>query len=290
MSATDYEDLMKAPRIRLHFNVSEPVELVEMTLAFQGLGFEYQSFIRQQHEAEGLRKCDDVKLYITKIESNCILAELAPALPMLGALAPVFADVNNVAAFVRNIGEAIDWLKGLADQPVVSTEDVPYSKRKLNNLKDIVRLVSHNKNASLGLSAIKFEESEDRQVLEVHFNDQQCAQAEQGAKRALKALDSTEKADREKVLMYFYQTNTDDPKTFGRTGDKAVIASITEKPLSVYILTDVDQQKIRYVLDDKSHNPLQTGFIVDVNIEHDRKGQPKVYRVMHLHDVVYDED
>jgi len=36
------QDLRRAPRMRLHFNVHYPIELVEMTLAFQGLGHEYK--------------------------------------------------------------------------------------------------------------------------------------------------------------------------------------------------------------------------------------------------------
>jgi hypothetical protein len=285
--------LMKAPRIRLHFNVSEPVELVEMTLAFQGLGYEYQSYIKTQSSANGgKRNANDVKLYITKIESNCIWAELAPALPMLGVLAPVFADINTVSDFVRNTGEAIGWLRGLSKKDSLCQEDIIHTKRKINNLKDIVRLVGQNKNSNLGLHALKYEESsgEDHSVLEISFTDTECREAEQGAVRALQVLDIKEKADREKVLMYFYQTNTDDPKSGGRTGDKAFIHSISKEPLSVYIIPELDQQKIRYVLDDKTHNPLHTGFVVDVNIENDRKGQPKIYRVLRVHDVIYDED
>ncbi len=89
--------------------------------------------------------------------------------------------------------------------------------------------------------------------------------------------------------MYFYQTNIEDPKSTGRTGDKAIISSVSPEPLSVYVIPETDQQKIRYVLDDKSHNPLHTGFVVDVNIENDRKGRPRIYRVLRVHDVIYDE-
>lgn len=88
------QSLMKSPRIRLHLNVHEPVELVELTLAFQALGYEYQSFVKGQTLPSGERsKNSDVKLYITKLETNCILAEMAPALPLLGALAPIFGDM-----------------------------------------------------------------------------------------------------------------------------------------------------------------------------------------------------
>lgn len=287
------ENLMKAPRIRLHLNVSEPVELVEMTLAFQGLGYEYQDYIKT-HAKENVGKgnAGEVKLYITKIESNCILAELAPALPLLGSLAAVLSDVNTVSDFIQNMKDSINWMKALAQKDDLRTEDITETKRKINNIKNIVKLVGKNKDSSLGLHALKYEESsgEDRSVLEVVFTDTECRQAEQGAMRALEVLDNKEDIDREKVLMYFYQTNIDDPKTSGRTGDKAIISSISKDPLSVYIIPEVAQQKIRYVLDDKTHNPLHTGFVVDVNIEKDRKGMPKLYRVMRLHDVIYEED
>jgi len=286
------QDLKRAPRMRLHFNVHDPVELVEMTLAFQGLGHEYQSFLKSRFaEIDPKSNAAEVKLYITRIESNCILAELAPALPMLGAIAPVLADVNTVHDFVQNTAKAITWLMNIAKKKGVTSDEIPYSRRKIANLRDVVRLVAKNHNSNLGLAAIRYEESsgQDCAVLEMSFNDSECRRAEQGATLALAALDVREKADREKVLMYFYQTNIEDPKAGGRTGDKAVITSISPDPLSVYIIPETDQQKVRYVLDDKSHNPLHTGFVVDVNIEHDRQGRPRIYRVVRVHDVIYDE-
>lgn len=283
---------MKAPRIQLHLNVHEPIELVEMTLAFQGIGYEYQAHIREQNISRGnTSNTSDVKLYITKIESNCILAELAPALPMFGALMPVLTDINTVADFVKNTRLAIEWLINISKSEILKLEDITYTKKKINNLKEVVKLVGKNKDANLGMKALKYEESSgmDKAVLEILFSDEECRSAEKGAIRALEVLDQREKADKEKVLMYFYQTNIDDPKSAGRTGDKALIQSISKDPLSVYVLSEIDQQKIRYVLDDKDHNPLLTGFVVDVNIENDRKGQPKIYRVLRVHDVIYDD-
>lgn len=284
------DGLKRAPRMRIHFNVHEPVELVEMTLAFQGLGYEYQSFLKANGAEEDIKSnFAEVKLYITKIESNCILAELAPALPLLGTLAPVLTDANTVYDFVSNTGKAIDWLKGLATTRGLQAEDIPYSKKRIGHLRDVVNLVAKNSGANLGLSALKYEESTgtDRALLEINFSEKDCRLAELGATNALAALDVREIADREKVLMYFHQTNVEDPKSFGRTGDKAVIDSISPEPLSVYIIPETGQQKVRFVLDDKNHNPLHTGFVVDVNIEHDRRGRPRLYRVIRVHDVIY---
>jgi hypothetical protein len=285
-------NLNRAPRMRLHFNVNEPVELVEMTLAFQGLGYEYQNFLKEQSALSDIKQnIGDVKLYITKIESNCILAEMVAALPLLGALTPVLTDVNTLYDFVKNTASAIEWLIGISKKGSLGAEEIKYSKKRLVSLRDVVRLVGKNKSSNLGFAAIHYEEEsgEDKVTLQMTFTDDQCRAAELGAGRALLALDVREKADKEKVLMYFYQTNTDDPKSDGKTGDKAIIQSISSEPLSVYIIPETDQQRIRYVLDDKTHNPLQTGIVVDVNIETDRNGRPRVYRVVKVHDIIYED-
>lgn len=72
--------------------------------------------------------------------------------------------------------------------------------------------------------------------------------------------------------------------------DKAFISSINDKPLGVFIISDIDRQGIRYELDDKTHNPLHTGFIVDVNIEKNPRGISKVYRGLRVHEVIYDDE
>lgn len=283
----------RAPRMRIHFNVHQPIELVEMTLAFQGLGFEYQAFLKERlADSESKESKSDVKLYITRLETNCILAELAPALPMLGYLAPVLADVNTVHDFVKNTANAISWLIGVANRKSVLADDVPFSRRRVNHLRDMVRLVGKANDSKLGLAAIRYEveSGADRALIEMSFTDQECRLAEKGAGIALAALEHREKADYEKVLMYFYQTNIEDPKALGKTGDRAIISHISPNPLSVYIIPETDRNKVRYVLDDKAHNPLHTGFVVDVNVEKSPKGKPKIYRVVRLHDIVYDDE
>ncbi len=285
--------LDRAPRMRIHFNVHEPVELVEMTLAFQGLGFEYQAFLKRRLlKQESKENTSNVKLYVTRIETNCILAELAPALPMLGSLMPVLSDVNTVHDFVQNMAKSIRWLKELANRDSVSAKDVTRSKRHLQHVRDMVQLVGKGRGSELGLATIRYEASsgQDRVLLEATFTDEECRQAAQGATRALAALEHREKADFEKVLMYFYQTNIEDPKALGKTGDKAVITHISPEPLNVYIIPETDRSRVRHVLDDKTHNPLHTGFVVDVNVEKSPKGKPRIYRVVRLHEIVYDDD
>lgn len=284
--------LKQAPRLRLHFNVHQPIELLEMTFAFQGLGSEYHRYLKESNTDDAAPKnASDVKLYITKIESNCILAEIAPALPLLGQITPIFANANTVSDFIVNTKKSISWLKRVAKKKSIAPDEVIHSKQTLQSLRSIVGLVGKNKNGELKMAAVKYKEvAGDSVSLEVTFSSDECQQASIGASVAIAALEQRERADKEGVLMYLYQANKDDPKKSGQTGNKALIASIHSRPLKVYIITETDRQKIRHVLDDKAHNPLHTGFLVDVNVERDPVGKPKLYRVLRVHDVIYDDE
>ena len=109
---------------------------------------------------------------------------------------------------------------------------------------------------------------------------------QQGIAIARKALNIKEGADHKKVLMYFHQVNRSDPKKSGSTGHKAIISRITEKPLKCYILTNSGSQKLRHIFDDKYQNPLQIGFIVDVNVEKNLDGEPVHYNILKLHETI----
>ena len=77
-------------RIEIHFDVHQPVEVVTLTLlltlALQSLGRDYRRFLNEHMRADGAKVSDDdVKLYVTKVESGSILAKLARAATVMGS-------------------------------------------------------------------------------------------------------------------------------------------------------------------------------------------------------------
>jgi len=66
--------------------------------------------------------------------------------------------------------------------------------------------------------------------------------------------------------------------------------AIYEKPLPVYFISDLDQQKIRFIIHDEKRNPLKVSFNVDVNVEKDRNNTPKFYRIVNVHEIYTDEE
>ncbi len=285
-------DMSKA-RLQVHFDVHQPIELVEFTMAMQSLAHEYQSFLIERNDAKPSKKNEhEARLFITKIENNCILAELAEAAYFMGHMVSVVDQIKVFVDFTKNIKDTVNFFVELSKSKVAHADDIPYSKRQMKRIKEITALIAKNKEGKLGLTAFEYEVDEitKTEKIRVEFDPGTAKAAHQGLIIAERALEVREQADYEKVLMYFHQTNRDDPKADGRTGDKAIITNVTSKALSCFIIGDIDKQKIRHVLDDPKHNPLHTGFIVDINVESNPSGKPMAYRVLRVHDVIYDDE
>jgi hypothetical protein len=107
---------------------------------------------------------------------------------------------------------------------------------------------------------------------------------------AQKVLEYRGDADYENVLLYFQRTSTDTPKSDGRTDDKAIINSISPKPLAVHFASPLDAARINDMKSDPHQNPFKSAFRVDVNVETDRNQVPRFYRVVHIHEVIPDDE
>jgi len=278
-------------RIQLHLDVHSPIELVDLTLSFQALAFEYRKHLTNHVKDKGGKVNDaDVKLFLTKIENNCILAELGGASVILGQLFTVMDYALIFDNFIQRLKASIDYFKAVGLAGTVNLKELRHSKAECGRFADLLDVVSKNKDGNLGIASLDYNENESEVRLSVKYSSEEAYQARKGALLAQKALEQTGEADYKSVLMYFHQTNIDDPKSSGRTGDKAVIKTISDKPLPVYFVSEVDQQKIAYTLQDPAVNPLKASIIVDVNVETDRNNIPRIYRVIDVLDIIPGED
>lgn len=280
-------------RIVLHFDVHEPIELMELTLSFSALAKQYRKFLVDKAKQQSEKINDaDVKLYITKIENNCILAELAGAVNILGSLMPLMDYANIFVEFTKNLNNTINYFQGLSKSENIDPKKIPYTKRQCEDFSNFLNVVAKNKGGKLGIAVAKYEkdDGEAKCIAEFEFQSEEALDAQKGALMAQRALEYTGEADYTNVLMYFHQTNIEDPKSQGRTGDKAIIKSISDKALPVYFISDLDSDKIKTFVDDPSLNPFKASYRVDVNVETDRNEVPKFYRVMRLHEIISGDD
>jgi hypothetical protein len=278
-------------RIVIHFNVHQPIELVDLTLSFQAIARRYRKFLVEQARSIGQRHSDaDVKLFVTKIESNCILAELGGATEILGSLFTILDYVNIFIEFAKNTKNAIDFYHNVATMGEIKPSDVHEGKRDIEAIADFLKVAAQSPSGELGLAVVKYhstENNESKEVLfEVKIGSDDAAEARRGALLAQKALEYRGDADYKNVLMYLFQTNTEESKTEGVTAEKAVIRSISEKALPLYFASELDNDRMQTFKHDPIHNPFKASFRVDVNVETDRHDTPRFYRVMRLHEVI----
>lgn len=280
-------------RIEIHFDVHQPIELTEMTLAFLALGRDYKKFLNDKVRLEGGKiSDDDVKLYITKIESNCILAELAGASSIVGAYFSILDYQNIFIEYVRNFSSTVQYFVGLSKKENPTAADIECTKAGAQAIADVMAVVANNNEGNFRLRARAGSETPEGHKVhaEIEISSKEAAQARRGALIAQKVLDYRGGAEYQNVLMYFQRTSTNIAKSDGRTDDKAVIASISSKPLPVYFASTLDQERINDLKDDPSANPFKAAYRVDVNVEVNQKGVPRFYRVLHLHEILPDDD
>lgn len=281
-------------RIEIHFDVHQPVELVQLTLALQSLARDYRRFMNEDARSRGARIADeDVKLYVTKVESGSILAELAGATPVLGAFFSILDYQSVFAQYVTNFGVIADYCRGLLKRKDLKPADIEITKAGAQAIADVMAVVAANRDGRLQLSAIRAgaEISDGGRVFaEVSFTSEQAAEAQRGALLAQKVLEYRGDADYENVLLYFQRTSTDGAKSDGRTDDKAIINTISAKALPVHFASPLDAARVNDMKADPHQNPFKSAFRVDVNVETDRNQVPRFYRVVHIHEVIPDDE
>jgi len=125
---------------------------------------------------------------------------------------------------------------------------------------------------------------------QITITSEEAAEAQRGALIAQKVLDYRGDADYSNVLLYFQRTSTSTAKTDGRTDDKAIINSISPKALPLHFASGLDAARVNDMKNDPKQNPFKAAFRVDVNVETDRNQVPRFYRVVNIHEVIFDEE
>lgn len=286
-------DIVAPNRLELHFDIERPVELTDLTLAFNGLARDYRKFLVEHVRTNGGKiKGGEVKLYVTKIESNCILAELAGATPILGAIISMMDYKLIFMDYIAHVRRSVEYFGNIGKLGKVDPQKLDVTKAQCTNFSDFAKIVAENEDGKLGLKSLEYlDDTQERRIhVKAEFSASEILEARRGALIASKALEYRGDADHKEVLMYFHQTNLDDAKAKGVTGDKAVVASISDKPLPVHFISDLDRDRVRDLKDDEGTNPLKLELRVDVNVEKNRNDVPRFYRVLHVHEIIQDEE
>lgn len=278
-------------RLRIHVGVTKPVHLKEFALAFMGVQHEFNRVLGRSayhHDAEDV----ETDLYLTKIEEGSIVAELAIATVIVGQHIPVDFALVIGADFIQHIKDVIDWCaeKGRKKDADISSDEVPYTKNTLENIQSICQLAAQNGEGQLGIKSIEYKAEEKKVHLDIGFLGDTLSDAVVGAKRAGLAIEQKSENDFKRVALAFQRGALDKPSSSGNSDFRGVIQSLWSKDLKVYIISEMDKQRIESHFRHDSINPFLSSYIVDVNVQLNPKGNPVAYRVMHLHDIIPHEE
>ena len=252
-------------KLEITINNEKPVVLADLTLALLGVGQQFERFIEnetnEQHQV-------GAELFIKDVRSGSIIVELvAQVMPVV----PLLWQGGSLLEWVNHAKSVIEWLNGkLANPPKDLT------KNDLKQWNNILEPVAKDSG-----SQMNFTVSQGGQVInQVFINSEQANAAQNGIRRQLEKLDEPDDHVQRKRVMIWSQTKFTDN---ARTGDRAVIESITTTPVKV-IFENNAVKKAMLAGDPRFQRQWhELAYIVDVRVQTVR-GIPKVYTIINYHD------
>lgn len=251
-------------KLEITIRNEKPVVLTDLTLSLLAVNQQFQRFLESKtnHDYQ-----TSTELYIKEVRSGSIVVELValamPIIPLVWTGGPLNEWMNQAKAI-------LDWL-------LAKTANKPkdLAKADYNQWNSILEPVAKD-----SASQLNFSVSDNGRVINQFFiNSSQANEAQNRIKRELAKIDEPEDHVHKKKVMTWYQTKFD---AESHTGDKAVIESITKKPLKVIF----DNNAVKEAMlkgDPRFARPWhELAYVVDVELQ-TINGVPKVYTVLNYH-------
>lgn len=263
------------PHIVLCLNTEQPIELVDFVHAFTALANEYERFVRAEHP----ELADQATVYVKQVREGSIEAELWNAALVTGGFAISQMDQMLILEqFVRQYGRRL----GSFFTPGGRLIDA--GKRELNDFMGQVAAIANDPNGTAEIAAASYEDKERKIKAAVKFNSPQAKTATREIEAQKKEMENKTAADHERVLMRFVRPSIEKVSSHRRTGERAKIESVHEKPLAVVYASDMARERIQHEMKESEGNIFHLLFDVDVNVEMSN-GRPVAFRIMAVHDI-----
>jgi hypothetical protein len=292
----DYAELSTeeaGDRLVIKLDPGGPIELAGLTESFAALARMYERHYRRDETAP----VPSPKLYVTRLETGSIVAEIAPYAVLLGTVITTMDSGMIVSDFSRRLWTGIRAFSNPGGLSGHTTTLLP-SVEDAEDIRAFVRPLTGKNGAALGIRHAKFERRDGprKTVVEYSFDENELNRAAVNIDRALSSgfpLEIDEDQDnltepqgtiRKEVMLFFEQASRRPGKESGRTGDRAIVPDVSDKSLPVYFRKSFQDLKDQMVRGDV--NPLTNfAFVVDVHVQI-VDGKPKAYVVTDVHKVI----
>lgn len=244
------------PRLQLHLEPSEPIEVSELTAALGSLARQYQSFAVANELA---KKPADARLLVSSVSPGSIDISLLPDLAPYLLTAGMFGPLLDKAEIVLKFGKA---LKSLFD--LFQSKDGKGSEaitiKDCDDAINITRpIASHGGsqtfntiNGGITFNILTMNASEATKILE-------------SATQAKALLQDPDAETRQRVPMVWTRLDRDHSNPAAKTTpDRALIEEIDPKPHAVHFTNEMSFLKSEMIGDEE--NPYLHIYFVDVQV------------------------
>jgi hypothetical protein len=275
-------------RIVIYLDPGGPVELTGLSESFASIARIYE----RHYPSDEL---PTPQLYITRLTSGSIIAEIAPFVMMFGLpTLQYLAAVNTLANFAKRIADGVKGFAGIDVGKAGSAPTPALSHDDASDLREFIKPLTGRRGARLNITHARFVKGNAKRqtIVEYKFDEETINRAAINMDRALALPQSDqvlipppESKIRKEVMLVFESASRRPGKEDGRTVDRATISDVTDRPLPTYFRRSV-RGNLKDVMVRGTTNPLtNVAYIVDVHVQ-TREGRPIAYVVTDVHDTV----
>jgi hypothetical protein len=266
-------------RLLIRLDPGGPVELTGLTESFGALARIYE----RHYGIEG-PEGGTPRLYVTRLASGSILAEIVPFTVFMGVVIGGMAAAVTVGDFAKRLNDGLRAFAGIKDRAspvlVAPAQDAA-------DLKAFVQPLTGRADAALGITHARFHSlTKDREIIaEYEFKSAEIDRAVVNIDHALDLIEATPERSSKphnEVMLFFDSASRGIGKEKGRTRDYAIVPDVSKRPLPVYFRTSVSGN-LKDVMVRGSTNPLaDVAYVVDLHAQM-IGGEPKGYIVTNIH-------
>ena len=274
-----YDVERRGDRLIVTLDPGQPIDLADLGASFAALARLYERHYRAKND-------DAPKLFVSRLETGSVIAEIVPLGVLLGGVAIMDGGLV-VTDFANRVWRGIKYFSGGKDAQGITSP----SKDDAADIKEFTKPLLGKSGASLGIKHARYEKTdgEKKTVVEYKFDEAELNRAAVNIDRALESSDAkTDEPEIEnkihtEVMLFLEQANRGPGKEKGRTGDRGMVPDISEVVVPVYFRQSIQGLKERML--QGQENPFAMVFVVDVHAIR-VSGEVKGYTVTEIHDSI----
>lgn len=252
-------------KLSIKIDNKTPIELNQLTASLNALANQYDSFLKKSNDFD--YKKHERKLYISKLESGSVYAELVPY------VVPLLTHMNSIIQFGQYLKTCYDYFLNKENK-----NEYLLDKKDYLALSNIIEPTANDNNGNIAINIIKGDNNNIHQSV-ININTLESNAIQNAISKHNNIEDTSTLYTKE--LMYWANANF--LKNHKQTTGKVIIEKINKKPKKV-IFVNADDEKYTMSSNDTFPNIdwQNLCYVVDVEVSYIEE-EPQLYKVLKLY-------